>query len=587
MSADGRNDAAALARHSAGFHGSFRRSMTWLHTWVGMLAGAVLFFMFVTGTTGYAVTEIDRWMSPEAASGQIPRPVDNATTMFTRAYEVVERDMPDASYVGIAIPAVPEDHAWNALSVYAEPPAADPEHEGHDHSGSEAGEPREPINVQLDPVTYQEVSPPAREIGGGHELYAMHFALQYIPHTPSLFGEGTVGWSGLIVSSAAMFLLISVLTGIVAHRRLLKDLVTFRPRRGPRSWLDAHNLASVLALPFVVMITYSGLIFMSSGFMPSVDRAAYGRTPTDPNHGCDDPDVFWCSIPEATGRSAPSAPIEPMIETTERLRTDGPVMYVTIYNRGDEAALVTVETLDDMGEIGGIVFNGITGEIIRDYETQHYDDLASRTQQTLLSLHTGTFAGPLLRWAYLLAGAAGSAMIATGMILWAVRRRERAQRRDGRASFGLVVVERATVGVVVGLLIAVASYFWANRLLPYVVDDPARWEIDALFVVWGLTFLHASLRPTRTAYREQLIVLAFVSALVPLVNVWTSDLHLGTTLFGGASRRDWGLAAVDLTLLTAGVIAGAVAWRMGNRVPRVGDTIVPSTAAPGLAEVGS
>ncbi len=66
-----------------------------------------------------------------------------------------------------------------------------------------------------------------------------------------------------------------------------------------------------------------------------------------------------------------------------------------------------------------------------------------------------------------------------------------------------------------------------------------------------------------------------------------TDKDRGTTLFGGASRRDWGLAAVDLTLLTAGVIAGAVAWRMGNRVPRVGDTIVPSTAAPGLAEVGS
>lgn len=576
-----------MASLAGGFHGSFRRSMTWLHTWVGMLAGAVLFFMFVTGTTGYAVTEIDRWMSPETASDRVQQPVDDATTMFTRAYEVVQRDMPDATYVGIAIPAVPDDHAWNLPYVYAEPPAADAEQEGHDHSGTEEAELREPIDVQLDPVTYQEVSPPAREIGGGRELYAMHYALQYLPHSP-LFGPETIGWSGLIVSSASMFLLISILTGIVAHRRLLKDLVTFRPRRGPRSWLDAHNLASVLALPFVVMITYSGLIFMSWGFMPSVDTAAYGSEPSDPNYGCDDPDVFWCTIPEATGTPAPSAPIEPMIESTERLRTDGPVMYVTIYNRGDEASLVTVETLDDLGEIGGIVFSGSTGEIVREYETQHYDDLASRTQQSLISLHMGTFAGPLLRWAYLLAGAAGSTMIATGMILWSVRRRERAQRRDGKPGFGLVVVERATVGVVVGLLVAVAAYFWANRLLPYVVDDPARWEIDALFIVWGLTFLHASLRPTRSAYREQLIALAVVSALVPLVNALTSDLHIGTTLFGGASRRDWGLAAVDLTLFAVGVVAGVVAWRMGIR-PRLQavDDQAESIAVRDVAGVGS
>lgn len=278
-----------------------------------------------------------------------------------------------------------------------------------------------------------------------------------------------------------------------------------------------------------------------------------------------------------------------MIEATERLRTDGPVMYVTIYNRGDAASLVTVETLDDLGEIGGIVFNGTTGEVIGEYETQHYDDLASRTQQSLISLHTGGFAGPLLRWAYLLAGAAGSAMIATGMILWSVRRRERAQRQDGKAGFGLVVVERSTVAVVVGLLIAVAAYFWANRLLPHIVDDAPRWEIDVLFVVWGLTFLHASLRPTRAGYREQLIALAVVSGFVPLVNALTSDLHIGTTLFGGASRRDWGLAAVDLTLFAVGVVAGAAAcWRMGIRSPwHVDDDQSESIVSRGLSGVGS
>ncbi len=431
-------------------------------------------------------------------------------------------------------------------------------------------------------MTYRELETgEARETGGGAALYSMHYVLHYIPSEPfSLFGVEVVGWSALIVGVATMFMLIGVLTGVVAHRRIFKDMVTFRPRRGPRSWLDAHNLASVLALPFVVMITYSGLVFYSWGLVPTVDVAAYGTEPTDPHYGCDDPDVFWCTIPEATGTPAVMAPIEPMIEETERLRTDGPVMYVTVYNRGDEAAIVTVETLDSMGEIGGLVFSGTTGEIIDEYETQFYDDLGSRTQSTLTSLHMGLFAGPVLRWAYLLAGAAGSAMIATGMIMWSVRRRERAQRRNGSAGFGVALVERATVGVVVGLLIAVAAYFLANRLLPIGMNKRADWELHTMFIVWGLTFLHSSVRPVRSAYREQLTLLAAALMLLPVVNALTTDIHLGVTLFGGPGKRDMSLAAVDLTMLAMGILSALAAWRMGRQAPRPGDG---EAAADGVA----
>ena len=31
---------------------SFRQSMAWLHTWTGLVVGWVLFFVFVTGSTG-------------------------------------------------------------------------------------------------------------------------------------------------------------------------------------------------------------------------------------------------------------------------------------------------------------------------------------------------------------------------------------------------------------------------------------------------------------------------------------------------------------------------------------------------------
>ncbi len=37
----------------------FRQSMSWLHTWLGLVLGVVLYFVYLTGTLGYLDTEID------------------------------------------------------------------------------------------------------------------------------------------------------------------------------------------------------------------------------------------------------------------------------------------------------------------------------------------------------------------------------------------------------------------------------------------------------------------------------------------------------------------------------------------------
>jgi len=46
----------------------------------------------------------------------------------------------------------------------------------------------------------------------------------------------------------------------------------------------------------------------------------------------------------------------------------------------------------------------------------------------MLGLHEGLFAGPLLRALYVLSGLLGAAMIATGLVLWSVKRRQRSEK---------------------------------------------------------------------------------------------------------------------------------------------------------------
>jgi len=44
--------------------GSLTQSMSWLHTWCGLLLGWMLFAIFLTGTLAVFDKEINWWMQP-------------------------------------------------------------------------------------------------------------------------------------------------------------------------------------------------------------------------------------------------------------------------------------------------------------------------------------------------------------------------------------------------------------------------------------------------------------------------------------------------------------------------------------------
>jgi uncharacterized iron-regulated membrane protein len=61
---------------------------------------------------------------------------------------------------------------------------------------------------------------------------------------------------------------VAIISGIITHKKIFKDFFTFRSGKGQRSWLDAHNATAVFALPFHIMITFSGLLLLMFMFMP-------------------------------------------------------------------------------------------------------------------------------------------------------------------------------------------------------------------------------------------------------------------------------------------------------------------------------
>jgi uncharacterized membrane protein YuzA (DUF378 family) len=498
------------AREGAGGSGgTFRQSMAWLHTWSGLLLGWVLFFIFLTGTAGYFDTEIDRWMRPELPPRGAEISAAEATALALNRFEHVA---PDAMRWIIYPPSgrdIPE------LNVFWQNP---PGHPGP-ATGSEvlSGESGEPLI--------------ARDTGGGQTLYQMHYRLHYLPARLAYW----------IVGVCTMFMLIALLSGVITHKRIFRDFFSFRPGKGQRSWLDAHNVLAVTALPFHLMITYSGLVFFAFTYMPLVVGMSYGFGDDGRQQFFDE--AFGRLGPPPAGVSAPLAPLDAMIEEAERRWGPGQIRFIDIGHPGDVNATVTFVrghvTPTSNGE--ELMFAGISGTP-RDADSRRSG--AQLMNHTLQNLHEGLFAGPFLRWLYFLSGLAGTAMIATGLILWTAKRAH--SQQEGRAGrLGIELVQRLNIGTIVGLPIGIAAYFWANRLIPADLAGRADWEVNVLFMVWAAMLAHAALRPIRRAWLEQLWAAALIFALVPVVNALTTERHLGTTLASG----EWALAGVDLVML--------------------------------------
>lgn len=520
-----------------------RQSMSWLHTWSGLLLGWLLYAVFFTGTLSYFRAEIDQWMRPE-----LHRSVPDAQTL-ERSLETMARLAPGAQSWSLTLPGARRSAVE---ASWREPGAAQ----------GRAGVKR----AFLDAGTGQPIE--VRETRGGSFLYRFHFELYAMPRI----------WGRWIVGVATMMMFVALLSGIVTHRKIFTDFFTFRPRKGQRSWPDAHNATAVLGLPFHLMITFSGLLLFMFQLMPwgvdavyDGDRRAYQ---TEVRGG--QVAAAAASVPRPTGRRSaePRAaetvtseivPVAPLVEAARQQWPEYGVGGVTVSSPGRPEATIELRegggvSLADRGRARRIVHDGLTGARI-DGPAETASSAVRASYNVLTSAHLGRFSGPALRWLLFLSGLMGTAMVATGLVLWVVKRLPE-RRKLGRTPFGHRLVEHLNVGLIAGLSIATAAYFWLNRLLPASLEGRADWEIRGFFIVWLLCLIHPLFRRPRPAWREQFMMAALLFAGLPLLNPMTGGVSLAASL----AHRQWSLAGFDLAMLALAALHGAIAWWLGRAV---------------------
>ena len=448
-----------------------RQSMSWLHTWASLILGWLLYAIFLTGTLSFFQNEITIWMKPELHQS-VPQATQIEQTRVALAY--LQKNHPDAGSWAIQLPHARQNYTTLNIRGAGEDPRAR----------------RGGTRITLDSATGEVLE--ARETRGGGFLYRFHFDLYGMPRM----------WARWIVGIATLLMMVGIISGIITHKKIFKDFFTFRLGKGQRSWLDAHNATAVFALPFHIMITFSGLLLLLFTIMPwgvnqiyenrgaflqdqrktlvqdnsqeAESRAGRGERGEMAGRG----EARRSRDENSSARPAPLTDLAPVLAAAEKEWNNNPVGTITIIRPNTSKAEIELRALNGVSVAyrsvyPSLEFNGVTGALKLDQTELKTPSVSNGIYNVLTSLHEARGVDLVLRWLLFLSGIVGTLMIATGLILWCVKRAPQ-QQKQGYKSFGYRTVEVTNIAAIIGLPIACAAYFYANRFIPVELEMRAN-----------------------------------------------------------------------------------------------------------------
>ncbi|MNN17085.1 hypothetical protein D3C81_1302550 [compost metagenome] len=260
--------------------------------------------------------------------------------------------------------------------------------------------------------------------------------------------------------------------------------------------------------------------------------------------------------------TAAALPIQQLMDSARKQWNGADVAGFTLYRPGAANAVIDIQQRDGKRlsvDTPSLRFNAVSGELL---EASPNAGGATATRGVMYGLHLARFADWRLRALFFLSGLIGCLMVASGVMLWAVKERPK-HAKSGKTGFGLRLVDALNIGAVAGLPIAFAAYFWGNRLLPAQLAERSDAEINVFFYAWAASLLAAFIWPKRLMWAWQLYVGAAMFALIPVINALTTHAHLGVSLRTG----DWVLAGFDLVMFAFGAVLGYCGLRMQRWQP--------------------
>jgi uncharacterized iron-regulated membrane protein len=562
---------------------SFTQRMSWLHTWFGLVLGWLAFALFLTGTLSVFWLEIQHWAEPELHGAKMLS--TPATVQYSLDY--LQKVAPDSKRWSVYMPDF-ERHPLLLVHWLDENDAQQFVRLVPDGSGRE-----------VTTVT-----------NGGRFFVDFHWTFNRA--VPDLQGR-TFQWTYMLSGFVGLAFLIGSITGLVIHKKIFRNFFTFRQsaKVAQTRWLDAHNVLGVLAWPFLFMIVLSGLAFYCYLYIPSGMQMA-ARYPAPPRvavPGGGGPGMIWGRVVTDTigrvpgglpeqGNPAPTVSIADLFaQAQERM---GTLSGFTVSNPNRDNAIVRVTGARARPDVitftsDSMTFDGVTGRIIS--PPGNSVEAVQRLTNIFAGIHFAFYGGIAMRLLYFLCGAAGTIMVATGLVMFTTKRRAMAHSPAARRFYAFV--DRMNVASIGGSLFACASYFWALRLLPQSLSDSSGssfdvyasiravpldqatrtdFELYVFWLAWGVAAVHAFVRVPHKAWTEQFAATAALCVGLPVIGYLVPNCDIGSMIAAG----DWKMVAVDLVGMSIGLMLGWVAWTVsGSRVGvRVGKLVGAPVLSP-------
>jgi len=534
---------------------SLRQAMAWLHTWFGLVLGYLLVVIFFFGSLSVFDREIDRWVLPETRFE--PQVIPSYGDILEEAFVNLAPDPDELAEARSRVEGeLPENlrvlfwgayttHRDPTLSIFAEYAIPNNPDDPYDHIHGHA---------TIDPRNGKVLSEDHLNIGSEF-FYPLHYSLH-------------LHWKNLgyfIVGFAALMMLVALVSGVVIHRHLFKELFTFRrDKHYQRRVLDLHNLTGVAALPFHFFFALTGLIVFAYIYLP-VSETLLAKPAFE--YAMQEAEEKGLPF-EAAGIPAATASVDEMMAEAKRIwalrDAAGEVGFLLVNHPGDQNSYVSVfragtDTVSLVGQ--GIHFDGHTGELL--YEDPVHTAIAG-LNEFLIGLHLQHFEHWPLRWLYVFGGLIGCVCIATGFLFFVQKR-----KRELKSKFGLRSVDAFAVTTITGMLLATVAILVANRLLPADTADKGNWEIAVFCLSWLLSMAHAfwrsaalKIQAVSPAWYEQCYAIAALALSAVLLNWISTGDHLLVTL----AEPYWPVASFDLVLMVVSLLSFVIARRLHRKV---------------------
>jgi uncharacterized iron-regulated membrane protein len=427
------------------------------HAAIGLLTGALLYIVCLTGTVSVFYQELQRLEQPDAPE------------MTAIAPEALQR--------GIEAVLASEAGKPATSHLYAHMPVE--------------GLPRATITTDTQAVHLRKDGSIAgpEQIAWSDFLIALHYTLDL----PGLIGLTVVGALGVMILALS-------LSGVIAHPRIFRDAFRLRARdRNGAGLADWHNRLSVWTLPFSVALALTGAVIglgsltvwglatlFEGGKVEDVYAPLFGEE----------------GKPDSTRAPAPN--VVPALAHMARVYPNVAITYVTLHDPLTRGQEVQISARPPRRLIFGETYRfDAQGRFLGKAGLED-GAIGQQAAASTYGLHFGDYGGLPVKLAYLLFGAALTAICGTGISIWLGKRRRRGHPEPRLA--------RLWDAVVWGSPAVLALTFAARLMLGNALPFPA--------LFWGgmaLVLVVAAVPFSPSRFRRTLLALTGAAVAAPVV----------------------------------------------------------------------